>query len=141
MLQQDERIGDRASFARGDQLRLHAQTFRPGAPVFSDEKALKTLHIIRESDVWHPAMTELAPKVGGLVEFYRSPARKLWSPTGVNVPDYPRMAQVWWQNVSKAISVEATPQQAMDGLARDMDPKPDHGQSIPRFQPTRIASV
>ncbi len=31
------------------------------------------------------------------------------------------MAQVWWQNVSKAISGEATPQQAMDGLARDMD--------------------
>ena len=31
------------------------------------------------------------------------------------------MAQVWWQNVSKAISGEATPQQAMDGLARDQD--------------------
>ncbi len=80
-----------------------------------------SLHLIRESDIWHDAMTQLAPKVGGLVEFYRSPARKLWSPTGVNVPDYPRMAQVWWQNVSKAISGEATPQEAMDGLARDMD--------------------
>jgi glycerol transport system substrate-binding protein len=31
------------------------------------------------------------------------------------------MAQVWWQNVSKAISGEQTPQEAMDGLARDED--------------------
>jgi glycerol transport system substrate-binding protein len=37
------------------------------------------------------------------------------------VPDYGKMAQVWWQNVSKAISGEATPQQAMDGVARDQD--------------------
>ncbi len=85
------------------------------------KKSLVSLHLIRESDIWADAMTELAPKVGGLVEFYRSPARKLWTPTGVNVADYPRMAQVWWQNVSKAISGEATPQEAMDGLARDMD--------------------
>jgi ABC-type glycerol-3-phosphate transport system substrate-binding protein len=62
-----------------------------------------------------------APKAGGLVEFYRSPARVLWTPTGVNVPDYGRLAQVWWQNVSKAISGEATAQQAMDGLACDQD--------------------
>ena len=78
-----------------------------------------SLHVIRESDIWGDAMTAIAPKVGRLVEFYRSPARKLWTPTGVNVPEYPQMAQVWWQNVSKAISGEQTPQQAMDGLARD----------------------
>ena len=39
----------------------------------------------------------------------------------MNVPEYGKLAQVWWQNVSKAISGEATPQQAMDGLARDQD--------------------
>ena len=32
-----------------------------------------------------------------------------------------KLAQVWWQNVSKAVSGEATPQQAMDGVARDQD--------------------
>ena len=85
------------------------------------KKALKTLHLIRESDVWHPAMTDLAPKVGGLVEFYRSPARKQWTPTGVNVPDYAKMSQVWWQNIANAISGQVTPQAAMDGLARDQD--------------------
>ena len=85
------------------------------------KKALLTYHFIRESDIQHPAMTQLSPKVGGLIEFYRSPARKLWTPTGVNVPDYGKMAQVWWQNIADAISGTVTPQQAMDGLARDQD--------------------
>jgi glycerol transport system substrate-binding protein len=85
------------------------------------KKAVSTLHVIRESDILSDAITALAPKVGGWVEFYRSPARKLWTPTGVNVPEYGKLAQVWWQNVSKAISGEETPQQAMDGLARDQD--------------------
>ena len=85
------------------------------------KKALTSLSVIRESDVQHQAMTDLAPRVGGWVEFYRSPARKLWTPTGVNVPDYGKMAQVWWQNISNAISGQSTPQQAMDGLARDQD--------------------
>ncbi len=85
------------------------------------KKSLTTYHFIREADIWHPAITELAPKVGGLVEFYRSPARKLWTPTGVNVPDYGKMAQVWWQNIANAASGQITPQQAMDGVARDQD--------------------
>jgi hypothetical protein len=85
------------------------------------KKSVSTLHLIRESDIWHDAMSQLAPKVGGLVEFYRSPARKLWTPTGVNVPEYGKLAQVWWQNVSKAISGEATSQRAMDSLAAAQD--------------------
>ena len=63
------------------------------------KKSVTSLHVIRESDIWSDAMTAIAPKTGGLVEFYRSPARKLWTPTGVNVPDYGKLAQVWWQNV------------------------------------------
>ena len=85
------------------------------------KKSVTFLHVIRESDIWHQAMTDIAPKVGGFVEFYRSPARKNWTPTGNNVPDYGKMAQVWWQNISNAISGQSTPQQAMDGLARDQD--------------------
>ncbi len=85
------------------------------------KKAVLTQHFIRESDVQSKTMTDLAPRLGGLVEFYRSPARKNWTPTGVNVPDYGKMAQVWWQNVSNAIAGSVTPQQAMDGLARDQD--------------------
>ena len=61
------------------------------------------------------------PSWGGLVEFYRSPARKLWTPTGTNVPDYPKLAQLWWANVANAVSGEVTPQAAMDSLAAQQD--------------------
>ena len=44
-----------------------------------------------------------------------------WTPTGTNVPDYPKLAQLWWQNISLAVEGEKTPQQAMDSLAQQMD--------------------
>ena len=92
-----------------------------GCKTLSLKKALLTQHLIRQSDIMSQPMSDLAPKLGGLVEFYRSPARKRWTPTGVNVPDYGKMAQVWWQNVSNAIAGTVSPQEAMDGLARDQD--------------------
>jgi glycerol transport system substrate-binding protein len=76
---------------------------------------------IRKSDIDSEAVTKEAAKFGGLVEFYRSPARKLWTPTGTNVPDYPKLSQLWWKNISPAITGEQTPQAAMDKLATDMD--------------------
>jgi len=79
------------------------------------------LTFIRDSTVRHESFTERAPKLGGLVEFYRSPDRVLWTPTGVNVPDYPKLAQIWWQQIGDVNSGAATPQEAMDALARDMD--------------------
>jgi glycerol transport system substrate-binding protein len=79
------------------------------------------LTIIRDSDIRHESFTERAPKLGGLVEFYRSPDRVLWSPTGVNVPDYPKLAQLWWQNIGDVNSGAFTPQEAMDRLAGEMD--------------------
>ena len=65
--------------------------------------------------------TERAPKLGGLIEFYRSPARVQWTPTGNNVPDYPKLAQLWWQNIGDASSGTKTPQAAMDALAAAQD--------------------
>jgi glycerol transport system substrate-binding protein len=82
---------------------------------------LEGLTPIRESDLLSDAMTEAAPRLGGFVEFYRSPARVAWTPTGTNVPDYPKLAQLWWQNVAEAQSGEKTPQEAMDNLARQQD--------------------
>jgi glycerol transport system substrate-binding protein len=79
------------------------------------------LTIIRDSDIRHQSFTERAPKLGGLVEFYRSPDRVQWTPTGVNVPDYPKLAQLWWQNIGDVNSGAFTPQQAMDRLAKEMD--------------------
>ena len=84
-------------------------------------KTLVGLTPIRESDINSEAMTQAAPRLGGLVEFYRSPARIAWTPTGTNVPDYPLMAPLWWQNISLALSGEKTPQQALDLLAQQMD--------------------
>jgi glycerol transport system substrate-binding protein len=84
-------------------------------------KTIEGLTPIRESDIQSKAMTDLAPKLGGFVEFYRSPARVAWTPTGANVPDYPKLAQLWWKNVAPAVTGEKTPQQAMDRLAEEMD--------------------
>src|SRR5262249_58417450 len=67
------------------------------------------------------SFTDRAPKLGGLVEFYRSPDRVRWTPTGINVPDYPKLAQLWWQNIGDVNSGAFTPQQAMDRLAKEMD--------------------
>jgi glycerol transport system substrate-binding protein len=85
------------------------------------KKFMVGLTPIRKSDILSEKATELAPKLGGLVEFYRSPAREAWTPTGTNVPDYPKLAQLWWQNVSLAVTGEKTPQAAMDSLAEQMD--------------------
>lgn len=81
---------------------------------------LKKSHVgltfIRESSVNHESFTKRASKLGGLVEFYRSPARVQWSPTGTNVPDYPKLAQLWWQNIGDASSGAKTAQEALNSL-------------------------
>ena len=85
------------------------------------KKTLVGLTPIRESDLNSQAMTDAAPMLGGLVEFYRSPARENWTPTGTNVPDYPKLSQLWWQNIAEAASGEKTPQQALNSLAAAQD--------------------
>jgi glycerol transport system substrate-binding protein len=91
------------------------------AKTTSLKKTLVGLTPIRESDLMTDVMAKEAPKLGGLVEFYRSPARVAWTPTGTNIPDYPKLAQLWWQNIGETLSGEVTPQQAMDNLAGAMD--------------------
>ncbi|ATH79024.1 ABC transporter substrate-binding protein [Halomonas sp. C22] len=91
------------------------------AKTTSLEKLMHGLTPIRESDIFSDQMTEMAPKLGGLVEFYRSPNESNWTPTGTNVPDYPRMAPLWWQNLAPVMSGEVTPQEGLDKLAADMD--------------------
>ncbi|MEJ2018927.1 MAG: ABC transporter substrate-binding protein, partial [Maritimibacter sp.] len=79
------------------------------------------LTFIRESTINDQSFTDRAPKLGGLVEFYRSPARVQWSPTGTNVPDYPKLAQLWWQNIGDAMSGAKTAQEALDSLCADQE--------------------
>ncbi|MDP6537235.1 MAG: ABC transporter substrate-binding protein [Gammaproteobacteria bacterium] len=89
--------------------------------VTSKTVSLKKSHvgltIIRDSDIRHASFTERSAELGGLVEFYRSPARVQWTPTGTNVPDYPRLAQLWWQNIGDVSSRAKSPQEAMTALA------------------------
>jgi len=86
---------------------------------------LKKSHVgltfVRDSTIRHESFTERAPKLGGLIEFYRSPDRYQWTDTGVNVPDYPRLAQLWWQNIGDVTAGTFTAQEAMDRLAGEMD--------------------
>ncbi|MDF1527086.1 MAG: ABC transporter substrate-binding protein [bacterium] len=91
------------------------------AKTVSLKKSHVGLTIIRDSDINDKSFTERAPKLGGLVEFYRSPARVSWTPTGTNVPDYPKLAQLWWQNIGEAVAGEVTVSTAMDNLAKEMD--------------------
>ena len=91
----------------------------------SKSVSLKKTHVgltpIRDSDIRDESFTKRAPQLGGLVEFYRSPARVAWTPTGTNVPDYPKLAQLWWQNIGEAVAGEVTVDTAMDNLAREQD--------------------
>ncbi|SHI44657.1 glycerol transport system substrate-binding protein [Aureimonas altamirensis DSM 21988] len=79
------------------------------------------LTFVRESTIRDKSFTDRAKNLGGLVEFYRSPARKQWSPTGTNVPDYPKLAQLWWQAIGDAAAGNKTPQEAMDSLCEEQE--------------------
>ncbi len=98
---------------------LYAQFIN--AKTTSLKKSIVGVTFVRDSDIRHEYFTKNASKYGGLIEFYRSPARVAWTPTGTNVPDYPKLAQLWWKNVATAITAEKTPQAAMDNLAKEMD--------------------
>ena len=79
------------------------------------------LTFARQSTIDSEHFTQRATQLGGLIEFYRSPARTAWSPTGTNIPDYPKMAQLWWQNIGDAMSGEKTPQEALDTLCAQQE--------------------
>ncbi|WP_394132701.1 ABC transporter substrate-binding protein [Shewanella maritima] len=84
-------------------------------------KLLEGLTPIRQSDIESEVMTKQAPYLGGLVEFYRSQARNVWTPTGTNVPDYPGMAGYWWQHISQIVEGKVSVKQGMDLFAQTMD--------------------
>ncbi len=92
-----------------------------GSKTVDVKKSHEGLTFTRESTIRDKSFTERAPELGGLVEFYRSPARKQWSPTGTNVPDYPKLAQLWWQAIGDASSGAKTAQAAMDSLCAEQE--------------------
>ena len=84
-------------------------------------KVWSALAPFRYSDVNSKEMGMAAPYLGGLVEFYRSPAKKYWTPTGTNVPAYGKMTSAWWENIAQVNSGALTAQEAMDKVAEELD--------------------
>lgn len=84
-------------------------------------KTLVGLTPIRYSDLESPAMLAAAPRLGGLVEFYRSSAVRRWTPTGSNVPDYSGMSNLWWRHLYPAVAGRTDAAQAMGNLAAALD--------------------
>lgn len=85
------------------------------------QKLLTGLTPIRRSDIESEQFGAMAPRLGGLVEFYRSKNENWWTPSSTNVPDYPRMAPLWWQNLAPAVNGDISAQEALDNLAEELD--------------------
>jgi len=76
---------------------------------------------IRISTINSDYLTSREGDFGGLITFYRSKARVLWTDSGLNVPHYPLLAEQWWKNIAPAVTGDVTPQEAMDNIANAMD--------------------
>ena len=76
---------------------LYAQ-FVTSKTVSLRSKSIVRLTFIRESDIRHPFLPRMPPAMGpGRV--LPQPSPRGLTPTGTNVPDYPRMARLWWVHV------------------------------------------
>jgi glycerol transport system substrate-binding protein len=78
---------------------------------------------VRKSTVFSDYLAKEEEKgtYGGIVTFYKSPVEHMWTDSGPNVPHYPLLAEQWWKNISLVTTGQATPQEAMDNLANEMD--------------------
>lgn len=105
------------------------------------KKTLVGLTPIRRSDIDSHEMTLKAPYLGGLVEFYRSYARHVWTPTGTNVPDYPALSKYWWRYISPIIQGKVSVKSGLDQMAEAVDlhlqtlEQENHGKCPPRLNP------
>jgi len=76
---------------------------------------------VRKSTVWSDWATENEGIFGGIISFYRSPIEVLYTDTGLNVPDYPLIAEQWWRNLPKVWGGQATAQEVLDEMAELID--------------------
>lgn len=87
----------------------------------SVDKFIAGVTPVRRSTVFSDYVSANAARYGGLVEFYRSDEAQKWTDTGLNVPDYPQLSALWWDNIADAIDGTLSPQAAMDRTAQEMD--------------------
>ncbi|MGF1694528.1 ABC transporter substrate-binding protein [Vibrio lamellibrachiae] len=91
------------------------------------DKLLNGFTPIRHSDIQSPAFTAMQKGLGGLVEFYQSDAKNVWTPSGVNIPDYSTMAAMWWQHIGEYLYGDITAKETLFKLASKFD---QHMQSL-----------
>lgn len=87
----------------------------------SFDKLLNGFTPIRHSDIQSEAFSQLKPQLGGLVEFYQSHAKHVWTPSGVNIPDYSVMAAMWWQHIGDYLYTDISARQTLDQLSGKFD--------------------
>jgi glycerol transport system substrate-binding protein len=78
---------------------------------------------VRKSTLFSEYVSRNKDRYGGLIEFTRSSVRKNFTDSGPNVPHYPTLSKLWWENIAKAIKGEISAQQALDSLASQIDEK------------------
>ncbi|MGS0680058.1 ABC transporter substrate-binding protein [Shewanella sp. 125m-7] len=111
------------------------------------KKFLKGYTPVRLSDLQSEQVTEIAPYLGGLIEFYRSRGRQVWTPTGNNVPDYPGIAKYWWRHIAMVVEGDKTAPQALDEMAKAVDEhlasleKSDMQRCAPKLNPSTSIEV
>ncbi|MGF1755393.1 ABC transporter substrate-binding protein [Vibrio makurazakiensis] len=98
----------------------------------SFDKFLNGFTPIRYSDIQSSQFSQLAPKLGGLAEFYQSEAKHSWTPSGINIPDYSTMAAMWWQNIGEYLYSDIEAQTTLNKLAFKFD---SHLETL-RYNPT-----
>ncbi|OIQ26793.1 MAG: ABC transporter substrate-binding protein [Vibrio sp. MedPE-SWchi] len=97
------------------------------AKTVSFDKLLKGFTPIRHSDIQSPSFAGLQKQLGGLVEFYQSDAKYIWTPSGLNIPDYSAMAAMWWQHIGEYLYGDITAKETLYKLASKFD---QHMQSL-----------
>ena len=81
---------------------------------------------VRKSTLFSEYVSRNKDRYGGLIEFTRSSVLKNFTDSGPNVPHYPTLSKLWWENIAKAIKGEISAQQALDSLASQIDEKMAH---------------
>lgn len=75
----------------------------------------------RRSTVFSDYAEENLGRYGGLLTFYRSPMYNMFTPTGVNPPDYGLFQEQIWHFIAPAMTGESSVEDAMNDLAAQND--------------------
>ncbi|MBN2658440.1 MAG: carbohydrate ABC transporter substrate-binding protein [Calditrichaeota bacterium] len=76
---------------------------------------------VRISTLNSPYIRKRIDSYGGLIEFYLSASQKQWTSSSLNVPYYSEMAEIWWKNITFALTGELSSEETMTLIALEQD--------------------